>query len=204
MGPGGCSFVRTDGFRVLLAVRLFASGREVSKLVLVQDRGGHWSERVAAARSALDAADAALPSSWDMDGARRALDQADARIGQFVRRTAGFLWGIRSLSSGDRRAIGRLLTLACKAFTRRDSRLLSLVDRGFRFVRRGHTLGEQCLVNQIGLGMSGAALREQLSTLPTPLDPGPPIQVEVTGLICTAPSGQGAVSDGFRFLAHDD
>jgi len=204
MGPARYSFVRTDGFSVLLAVRLLASGKEVSNLVLVQDRGGYWSETVAAARSALDAAHAALPSSWNMDGARRALDQADARIGQFVLRTAGFLWGVRSLSPGDRQAIARLSTLASKAFTRRDSRLLFLVDRGFRLVRRGHTLGEQCLVNQIGLGKSGAALSEQLSALPTHLDPRPPIQVEVTGMICTAPSGQGTVSDGFRYLAHDD
>lgn len=77
------------------------------------------------------------------------------------------------------RRLNRLMTLAAR---RRDRMALAAVDRGLRFVARGHTAGEAMLAAEL-VALSDRALLERIARLEERHSESPPLLPVVTGVL---------------------
>ncbi|HLB55342.1 MAG TPA: C-terminal helicase domain-containing protein, partial [Gemmatimonadales bacterium] len=176
---GGIALVRGASSPALVAgLRIEFSDGRAEESVLARIRAG-WTDDGAVIAPLLELARNAAPCAPEPAMVRSAVCGI-AAVARSLLRTAQGAWLAAPASPAPvRRARRHLLALARDAARRRDHAQLGMLERGIRFLRRGHTAGERALAEEWGTA-SGPDLLGRLARCP---EDAPLPGVERIGLI---------------------
>jgi superfamily II DNA or RNA helicase len=180
------------GFTIVIAEPNGAS-RDLATMIGWLDRDGHWSEQPDAVDRALrtigQSAPVTEPPQALLDGALELLSPiVRARLDA----TRASRWARPVRGSAAARLIERLNRLSADAARARDSSRLLLLERALRFAARGHTAGEEYLI-QVLLGLPDSLAYQRLQHGP-PAEADPLPRVRLNGLIVFAPVQSGIMA----------
>lgn len=172
----------------LAAVEFLSGSRVVARLVAGRAEGHGWNASPEGVEPLLAAAAVGAPAAVDWGEAERQMRSLGGVVRRRVIAMAGNLRRPERSAPDVRAALGRLRGLAALALQRRDRIQLALAERGFAFLRRGHTAGEQRLVAELARAPV-PDLPQLLARLPdTPIDT-PLIVPRLVGLVLIVRSG---------------
>lgn len=138
----GSAAIRGTTERLLVGLRV--NGSATATRLAVIDTKGNWSEAPRTIREILDRARGAHPAPWADWGAWR------ARLAPFARAVlqdaADGRWRAAAHSASSRSLIARLQTLLRAATRERDVASLTRLESLLAFAARGHTAGEEELL----------------------------------------------------------
>jgi superfamily II DNA or RNA helicase len=139
---------------------------------------GQMAAALLAAESAAAAHGASVP---DREALGRAMDAIRRQARALLRDAQAAPWTRTAPVPAVRQLARRLGAAGRDAARRRSSREVDAVDRGLRFLARGHTAGELRLIAELA-SLPGAELRRRLERLPGPPRSGA-LTVRMDGLI---------------------
>jgi hypothetical protein len=135
---------------LLVGAEICSGGRVLAVPAWYRDAHGFWTDEPSTLEAALRRAEGRsevhpLPA----DRLERGLRWAAEQLKRAVRAAAGSLGLPERPSTEAARVIHRLHQRATAAFRHRDRPEMARIDRGFAFLRRGHTLGEEHLIGRL-------------------------------------------------------
>ena len=148
-GGIGCVLARgAPGILVCVGIRAPSWTRTIGDLVWLDENGESRDPgRIAEALGiALTREGAVMPTASELSAAKLRL--ADCVRG-VLRRSVTSAWTHPDLQPDARKLANMLGELARHAARQRDGHLISLVDHGLRFTARGHTAGEELVINEL-------------------------------------------------------
>jgi len=173
------------GFTIVISEAAGAS-RDLAPVIGWLDSTGHWSEQP----EVVDRALRALSRSAQAEPDDALLDHALELLGPIVRArlkaTRATRWARPARGSVAARLIERLNRLSSEAVRARDGSRLSLLERALRFAARGHTAGEEAVI-EVLLRLPDSLLYQQLQRCP-PAEADSLPRVRLNGLIVFGPA----------------
>ena len=155
-------------------------GRIASHLGLTQADGG-WTADARAVTRAIDAARAGTPLPMTDGEWGRWTDLALPHVRRILRDAMDRRWTAGTLTPAARALLSRLRSEARAQARSRNLKALRMLERGIAFVTRGHTVGEEMLIEEL-IRADQATLAAALARLRVEEDTGSPT-LRITGMI---------------------
>ena len=155
-------------------------GRVASHLGLIQGDGS-WSDEARAVTAAIGAARTGARATVSGAEWERWTDLALPHARRILRDAMDRRWSAAALTPAARTLLSRLRIEARAAARSRDLKALGALERGIAFVTRGHTAGEEMLIEEL-IRANRAALMAELARMPAEADEGTPA-LRITGMI---------------------
>ena len=187
---GGSAAVAGPRSELLIGLTLVGrAGRIAAHLGLIQE-DGTWNDDPRAVTKAMEMARTGAPlpvssAEWD-----RWTDLALPHARRILRDALDRRWAASALTVAARTLLSRLRSEARAAARSRDIQALGMLERGIAFVTRGHTAGEEMLIEEL-IRADRTRLTIELSKLPADDDAGPPA-LRISGMILFKSSGDPA------------
>lgn len=163
-------------------------GRVASHIGLVGE-DGTWNDDARAVTRAIEGARTGVPVAGAAWG--HFTDLALPHVRKILRDAADRRWTAAALTPPARVLLSRLRSEARAAARSRDLKALGGLERGIAFVGRGHTAGEEMLIEEL-IRADQATLVRELARLRTEEAAGPPA-LRVTGMVLFTAGGTPAV-----------